>query len=57
MPPEPFSAFSSACERLIFSMENRPIPIEQARIIEYYCKEILDKIAPYLPNRPPTKGF
>jgi hypothetical protein len=45
---------SSACERLLFSvLKNRPLTEKEARIVEYYCKEILAKIAPSLPNRPP----
>jgi hypothetical protein len=48
-----FHTFSSACERLLFSiMRNRPFTEKEARVIEYYCKEILAKIGPCLPNRP-----
>ena len=53
---EAFRTFSSGCERLLFSMKtNRPPTEEEARVIEYYCKEILDKIAPCLTNRPPQR--
>jgi hypothetical protein len=51
--PEAFLAFSHACERLILSIKTGPLTVENARVVEYYCKEILDKIAPSLPNRPP----
>jgi hypothetical protein len=50
---DPFRAFSHACERLIFSIQTSPLTEEEARVVEYYYKEILDKIAPTLPNRPP----
>lgn len=49
---EEFRTFSSACEQLLFSMTNRPLPEKEARIVEFYCKEILAKIAKSLPNRP-----
>jgi hypothetical protein len=49
-----FHIFSSACERLLFSvLKNKPLTEKEARIVEYYCKEILAKIASSLPNRPP----
>lgn len=48
---EAFRTFSIACERLVSSiMTNRPLAADEAQIVEYYCKEILTKIAPYLPN-------
>jgi len=51
---EEFRSFSNACERMIFSiMKNRPLTEKEALIVEHYCKEILAKVAPYLPNRPP----
>jgi hypothetical protein len=49
-----FRTFSSACERLLPSIKtNRPLTEKEARILEFYCKEILAKIAQSLPNRPP----
>ena len=49
-----FHIFTNACERLLFSvLKNRPLTKKEARIVEYYCKEILAKIASSLPNRPP----
>lgn len=51
---EEFHNFSNACERLIFSiMKNRRLTEKEALIVEHYCKEILAKVAPYLPNPPP----
>jgi len=51
--PEAFLAFSHACEWLILSIKTRPLTVGEARVVEYYCKEILNKIVPSLPNRPP----
>jgi hypothetical protein len=49
---EALRTFSSGCERLLFSIKtNRPLTQEEARMVEYYCKEILAAIAPRLPNR------
>jgi hypothetical protein len=40
--PAPFHNFSNACEHLLYSLTtNQPLPNSQARIIAYYCKEIL----------------
>jgi hypothetical protein len=51
---EEFQSFSNACERMIFSiMKNRRLTEKEALIVEHYCKEILAKVAPFLPNRPP----
>jgi hypothetical protein len=51
--PEAFRTFASACERLIFLIQTSPLTMGESRVVEYYCKEILNKIAPTLPNRPP----
>jgi hypothetical protein len=49
---EALNVFSSGCERLLFSIKtNRPLTEEEAKMVEYYCKEILAAIAPGLPNR------
>src|SRR5687767_4823034 len=52
---EAFHAFSNACEGLIFSIQSSSVTVEQALLVEFYCKEVLNKIAPYLPYRPPQK--
>lgn len=50
---EALRIFFSGCERLLFSMTTGPLAEEEALMIEYYCKEILAKVAPHLRNRPP----
>jgi hypothetical protein len=51
---EALRTFSSACERLLFSIKtNRQLTEEEAGMVEHYCKEILAAISPRLPNRPP----
>lgn len=51
---EALRTFSSGCERLLFYIRtNGTLAEDEARIVEHYCKEILDKVAPYLRNRPP----
>ena len=51
---EALRTFSSGCERLLFSIKtNRRLTEEEARLAEYYCKEILAKLEAFLPNRPP----
>ena len=43
--------FLGACERLMsLIMMNRQLTEEEAKMIEFYCKEVLAKIAPRLPN-------
>jgi len=46
MPHQGFNTFSNACERFLFSItSNGPLAPNEAEIVEYYCKEILGKIA------------
>jgi hypothetical protein len=46
MPHQGFNTFSNACERFVFSIAtNGPLAKSEAEIVEYYCKEILGKIA------------
>ena len=46
MPHQGFNTFSNACERFVFSIaSNGPLAPNEAEIVEYYCKEILTKIA------------
>ena len=46
MPHQGFNTFSNACERFVFSIaSNGPLAPNEAEIVEYYCKEILAKIA------------
>jgi hypothetical protein len=40
--------YLGACERLISVMMSRQLTDEEARMIEFYCKELLAKIAPLL---------
>jgi hypothetical protein len=41
--------FSSACEHILSAIAmNRPLTEEEAAMIEYYCTEIREKIAPLL---------
>jgi hypothetical protein len=47
--------FSSACEHILSTIaQNRPLTHDEALLIEYYCGEVLSKIAPHLtkPNNP-----
>jgi hypothetical protein len=42
---EALNIFSSGCERLLFSIKtNRPLTEEEVRMVEFYCKEILEVI-------------
>ena len=41
--------FSSACEHILSAIAmNRPLTQDEASMIEYYCVEILSKVAPLL---------
>jgi hypothetical protein len=41
------NAFTSACERLLAAGAiYRPLTADEVRLIEYYCKELLQKIIP-----------
>lgn len=41
------NSFSSACERLLAAEAiYRPLTEDEARLIEYYCKGLLQKIVP-----------
>ncbi|MDK2742215.1 MAG: hypothetical protein H8K03_20325 [Nitrospira sp.] len=41
--------FSVACEHILAAIaQNRPLTKDEALMIEYYCVEILSKIAPHL---------
>lgn len=43
--------FSSVCEHILsMSAIDRPLTQDEATMIEYYCKELLEKIAPILPK-------
>jgi hypothetical protein len=43
--------FSSACELIRSAIAmHRPLTQDEATMIEYYCQEILTKIAPHLPK-------
>ena len=43
--------FFGACERLISLIaSNRRLTEDEARMIEFYCKEVLAKVAPRLSN-------
>jgi len=43
--------FSAACEHILSAIAmNRPLTSDEAAMIEYYCVEILAKIAPLLPK-------
>ena len=53
---EAFQTFSSGCKRLLFSITNRQLTEKEARILQYYCRDILAKIAPSLPKPPATKA-
>ena len=44
-----FHSFSDACERFVSSIAtNRSLSNDEARVIAFYCKEILEKIEPCL---------
>ena len=44
-------AFSSACEHILSAIaQNRSLTPDEATMIEYYCVEVLAKIAPILPK-------
>jgi len=46
-------ALSSACEHILSTIAmNRPLTHEEASLIEYYCVEVLNKIAPILGKSP-----
>jgi hypothetical protein len=46
--------FSSACEHILSAITmERPLTSEEAALVNYYCKEILAKIAPLLPKTHP----
>ena len=46
---EALRTFSSACEWFLSSMATgEPLTKSEAQIVEYYCHEILQKIAPCL---------
>ena len=46
MPHQGFNTFSNACERFVFSIaSNGPLAPNEAEIVEFYCREILRKIA------------
>ena len=43
--------FTGACERVLAAIAaNRPLSVDEARIVEHYCKELLAKIKPRLPE-------
>jgi hypothetical protein len=45
---EALRTFSRGCERLLLSIRtNGALAEDEARIVEYYCKEILAKIGAY----------
>ena len=49
--------FTSASERLLSAGAiYRPLNIDEVTLIEYYCKELLKKLAPPSSN-PPSKTF
>ncbi|HTL63285.1 MAG TPA: hypothetical protein VL261_16700 [Nitrospira sp.] len=37
----PFHNFSNACEHFLFSLGKKPLTESEARIVAYYCKELL----------------
>lgn len=44
-----FHSFSDACERFVSSIAtNRSLSNDEAQVIAFYCKEILEKIEPSL---------
>ena len=50
---EALRTFSSACEWFLSSMaKDEPLTKSGAQIVEYYCHEILQKIAPSLTDHP-----
>ncbi|MDK2745074.1 MAG: hypothetical protein NDI90_19420 [Nitrospira sp. BO4] len=47
--------FSAACEHILAAIaQHRPLTQDEALMIEYYCVEILSKVAPLMtkPNDP-----
>jgi hypothetical protein len=43
--------FCSACEHILLAIRlNRPLTEDEAALVQYYCTEILAKIAPLLPK-------
>jgi hypothetical protein len=47
-----FQSFSDACERFVSSMAtNRSLSNDEAQVVAFYCKEILEKIEPCLHKR------
>jgi hypothetical protein len=45
-------SFSNFCEQLMFSMATEgPLSETEAKLIEYYCKEILLKVTSRAPHR------
>lgn len=52
--------FSTACERLLGAVaKNRPLTEEEIQLIEFYCKEMLNKAIfrrTTVEPRPPTSG-
>ena len=47
-----FHSFSDACERFVSSIAtNRSLSNDEAQVVAFYCKEILEKIEPCLHKR------
>lgn len=43
--------FSSACEHVLSAIAmNRPLTSDEATMIQYYCKELLEKVMPLVPK-------
>ena len=43
--------FASACEHILSTITtNRPLTPDEAVMIQYYCGELLTKVAPLLPK-------
>ena len=50
-----FHSFSDACERFVSSIAtHRSLSNDEAEVIAFYCKEILEKIEPCLHKHPGT---
>lgn len=50
--------FSVACEHILAAIaQNRPLTHDEALMIEYYCVEILSKVAPLMtkPSHPSSQ--
>jgi hypothetical protein len=44
--------FSNACEQFVFSMANEgPLSEAEAKLIEYYCRQILLTVTSRIPHR------